>query len=436
MTMVSIHSLNTLNRLEELINLNVTIHGDTTGQFFRQFIAENPASSNPEFHRFVLQDDTVVAGTSLVERVLMWHGSEISAGEIDLVGTFEEHRKKGHSGALMDNCFETMRAKKIPLSYLWGIPRFYERYHYYYGYPNYFTAYISIPKSCSGKWESGGTFRRASDGDFEAIKNIYKKYNQSCSGWMVRSDELWDYYFRLTMRNEKCGWWVAGDPVQAYAFVTGEKPIVKEIGIIGLENAELIDDPKLPVYSPPQTDPEQNSANAVMVDLVLGLFHEYSEIENLDIFHHPDMPVGKWLKKYGANVRSSEDIWKGSWAGMVRINDPMLLLSLMTEKFSERLADSKFFGYTGEISITSEIGGAMISIRDGDISVSECSDGTVNIPASVLTPIMTGYRGFRRYKNALPEIPEEIADVLGVLFPRDKIYMHNMIYIDEEIVLK
>ncbi len=415
MTEKRILSLAEDNRYDELKALNVLIHEDDVGMWDRIFL-RNPASNNPEFHYYMTSDGKIIAGTSLIRHKLRWYGSTIDAGEIGLVGTLEEHRKKGYSRDLMNQCLDIMRSEGIPFSFLWGIPNFYEQFHYHYAYPNHFTAYINFPKSCSEKWEKDDELHPAGKDDHAAIQELYNAYNRAVTGSHVRTTEIWEWYFHLTsgkVRSNpaaKSGWWILDGTDSGYAFVTesgeGKPSIVRELAA---------------------------TSEVSLKNIVLGIFDEFPNAESLDFYHHPEMPAGRWLYNLGARVRSSENIWKGSWAGMVRINDPARLLRLMVPCLNDRLNESKFHAWSGEFSFSSDVGGAVINIKDGQVGIHNL-DGSprYKIPARVLTPIMTGYQGFDRFRNDLTDLPGEILEIMSVLFPRNIAYMHDLIYIDAE----
>ncbi len=410
MTELKISSLDIDNRLDELIAFNLQIHGDT-GDFWKRLFVLNPASNRPEYHRFLLDNNGIIAGTSLLRHTIQWYGSTIDAGEIGLVGTLEEHRNNGHATTLMNDRLETMRADKIPISFLWGIPNFYERFHYYYGYPNHSTAYISLPKSCTNGWGPTETIRRAEPGDYQGIKKLYRVYNIDLNGCHVRDDSVWEWYFHLTSgtcKNGKHGWWVLDDPTGGYAFVAADADGVPKVWEIAVSSA------------------------GSLRNIVLGLFKEYSELDRLDFHHHPRMPVGEWLYHLGARISSPADIWKGTWGGMVRLNDPVFLLKRMTDKLNERISRSRFFNYTGTIAIECEIGSLIFEITDGQMAIHEYEGkAPVYIPMRVLTPITTGYRSFDRLRVEMGDIPDDVAELLGVLFPGDKVFMYQMLYLDE-----
>ncbi len=404
MTESIILSLADDDRLEELRELNKSLHS-IDDRFCDRVFLRNPASNRPEYHRFLLEDDRLVAGTSLLRHVVSWYGSKIEIGEIGLVGTYEEHRCKGYATTLMNDWIETMQREGIPFCFLWGIPDFYERFHFYYAYPHHMTPYVSLPKSCTEDWERVGTIREAEIGDRWWVKKLYRAYNADLNGCQVRSDEQWEHYFKVTEEEELCRWWVPEDPMGGYALVCGDPPKVWEIA-----------------------SPSLNSAR----NLVLGLFEAYPGIDRLDICHHPDMPVGSWLYHLGARIASPEDIWKGTWGGMVRIIDPLPLLKGMEDRFDERLAKSRFHNWSGAIALESEVGGAAFDIVKGKTSISELDrKADFMIPARALTPMMTGYRGFERFRAEPKDIPDDTVEVLGVLFQRDKVFMYPLLYIDE-----
>jgi len=112
--------------------------------------------------------------------------------------------------------------------------------------------------------------------------------------------------------------------------------------------------------------------------------------------------------------------------------DPSGLLRKMSDRLSDRLSSSRFFNFNGSVSFSSEVGNAELKISDGQVEVDEWDGNSeISIPSRVLTPIMTGYRGFERFRSDLKDITDNVADLLSVLFPRDTVYMHDLLYIDE-----
>lgn len=395
------------DRTEELIELNAAVHEE--GPVFRNYIVNDPTLNDPSNHRFLLLDGKIVAGVSLLPHKLRWHETTISAGEIGLVGTLQQYRNRGYCTRLMESWIETMQKQTVPLSFLWGIPGFYERYQFYYGLPHISTAYVSFPRSCTKGWEPTGTLRRAETRDQWWIKKLYRAYNTGLTGSEVRSDERWDWYFRL-VSGKQADWWVSEDPMGGYALVASDPPIVWEIAA-----------------------PSPSSLR----NFVLGLFNAYPDLVVLDLYHHPGMPIGRWLYQCGARISSPEDIWQGTWGGMVRLNDPLALLQTMTDKLQSRLENSRFFGHTGTIAFTSEVGGAVIRLDDGAIEIEPVdSKAALHIPAYVLTPLLTGYRGFERFREELRDIPDETADILSVLFPRDLVFVYRLLYANEHFSLE
>lgn len=410
MSEIKIHSLETSNRLEDLIELNAKVHNVDSG-FCRRLLELNPASNNSSYHRFLTVDGKIVSGTSLIRHNLRWYGSDIRAGEIGLVGTLEDFRNKGYSRLLMSSFLKTMEEERIPLSFLWGIPNFYEKDQYYYAYPHHETRYVSFPFNCTEKFETTASIRPAIEDDLGEIQNLYRTYNADLNGHHIRYRKNWDYYFKLTGGNgrEKTGWWVLENPSDGYAFV-----------------------PEIP-KKPPEIREIAVTSEEALKNIVVGIFKKYRGLEKIGFRHHPGMPIGRWLYHWGAKIRSHEDIWKGAWGGMVRLNDPQSCLRGMEKTFAERLSMSRFFNISTEIAFSSELGSVSINISDGKVDVHRYDGHTkLEIPARVLTPITTGYHAIDKYRDELKNIPDEIFEILSVLFPGGKVYMYSMLYADEE----
>ena len=410
MSEIKIRTLESSDRLDDLIAMNLAVHKVDSG-FLKRLLELNPSSNNPAFHRFLTVDDRIVSGTSLFRHNLQWYGSDIRAGEIGLVGTLEQFRNRGYARLLMNSWLRTMADERIPVSFLWGIPNFYENYHYYYAYPHHDTRYIIFPRECVENDKPTADIRTAMESDLVEIRSLYQKYNSDLNGHHVRYEKLWEYYFTLTggKGDQKAGWWVLENPADGYAFV-----------------------PDIPNHPPVVWEIAAASEEALK-NIVMGIFKEFRGLEKLGFRHHPDMPVGRWLYHWGAKVRSVEDIWKGTWGGMVRLHDPQSCLRRMENKFSERIADSKFFNLTTQIVFSSELGSMNINIKDGKVDVLRHDGRTqIKIPARVLTPIVTGYSGIDRFRSELPDIPDKTFEILEVLFPKGMVYMYPLLYADEK----
>ncbi len=392
------------NRLDELVALNATVH-DESRDIFLRFVQLDPNTNDPSFHRYVLEEDLLVSAASLFPHDLQWHGSIIRSGEIGLVGTLEKYRKKGFCNLLMESWIETMVSEGTPLSFLWGIPIFYEKYHYYYAYPNVRTPYVSLPRSCAKDWKATGAIRDAELEDISWFRKHYRGYNRTLTGCEVRNEKHWEWYWNQTRFNNQGRWLVPEDPRGGYAFVASDPARVWEIAA---------------------------SSDESLRNMVLRIFDLHPDLDELGFYHHPDMPVGRWLYQWGGRVTSPEDIWKGTWGGMVRLIDPAALLDRMTGKLQRRLQESRFYKYTGTLSFESEVGDAVIDIHDGRITIEPSSGkAELHIPASVLTPILTGYRGFERFRKDLTDIPEATSDLLCVLFPRDLVFCYPLLFANE-----
>jgi GNAT superfamily N-acetyltransferase len=398
-----IRSLADDDRAEELVSFNTGIHGPPEG-VFRRYIQLDPNTSRPDFHKFIVHSDRIVSATSLLPHALGWHGTSISTGEIGLVGTLKEYRRKGLSSHLMEHWLEFMHSNGIVLSFLWGIPNFYEKFHFYYAFPHVATPYVSLPRSCSEGWQSTVPTRDATVDDVSRISELYLTYNSGITGCEIRNHSQWEWIYELTTGKSRGRWLITTDN-SAYALIAGDRPTVWE------------------------TAAESGSA---LKNLVLGIFKEYPDLGILEFRHHPDMPVGRWLYRWGAWVSSPEDIWKGTWGGMVRLVDPLELLCRMAPKLQSRLSESKFFKFTGAVPFNSEVGGGVIDIHDGEVAIEPLTGkAEYVIPASILTPIMTGYRGFERFREDMADLPDRVADLLAVIFPRDVVYSYALGFVNE-----
>ncbi len=95
-------------------------------------------------HRAIFQGDRAIALTALCVWEQRFGATTLRAGEIGLVGTQPEHRKRGLSRLLMESWITTMRVRRVSLMFLIGISDFYEQWDCHYACPDHANAFLSI----------------------------------------------------------------------------------------------------------------------------------------------------------------------------------------------------------------------------------------------------------------------------------------------------
>jgi len=122
--------------------------------------------------------------------VRMEGGTVVSCGGVANVGTLREYRRRGLSGALLDDCVSLIRQQGCAFSMLsTGIPQHYERHGWTIfpmDHPKFLVDQIpqvSIPGPTIRKFEM--------DRDLKAVMEIYHDYNENLVGTMVRTPEYW-----------------------------------------------------------------------------------------------------------------------------------------------------------------------------------------------------------------------------------------------------
>jgi predicted N-acetyltransferase YhbS len=415
--MSDVVTLDTDARFREAIAAHARIHGDPE-PVWEEFHFRHPHWAAPGATRAVIDEGRIVALTSLAMIELRFGAAHLTAGEIGLVGTLPEHRNQGHSRRLMESWLGTMRERKVPVSYLVGIPGYYEQWHYHYAAPdqvNHFLAITHDPLAACAETE--GTARGASADDIPAILALLdaEMAGTPCSA-VLDADLL--RYFIDRAEAHGVAWRVIERDREVVA-VARYKKWGEGIGPQAPGAVTLV-----------AARPEARPAVAALLleHLTAGKQAE------LPLAIAPHGPFAGWLHLRGALRKCDRSIYPAGYAAMVRINDLATVLGAVmhrwdTGRLAERHAGASVtlrVGSDDDQAVTLDVLGEGIGLRRGAGGVE------VGAPPAVTVPWVTGWRSAADWLDGTPfpplpgpavdpgdpaALPETVRDLLRDLFP-------------------
>lgn len=415
-------TLTSNDHLREAMRVHEAIHG-SPATVWEEFLFLHPRWAAEGAHRAVLVDERIVALTSLARWEHRVGATTLPAGEIGLVGTLPDHRTHGHSRALMEGWLDTMREERIPLSFLIGIPGFYERWDYHYAAPDHVHAFLSISHdTLANSAEPTGDVRDADpDRDVAAIVALLDQEQRGTPASPVLDEHLVRYFIE---RADVHGvsWRVVEDATGRLAAVVrmkrwGEGIGPQEQGAVTLVAA--------------RDDRARAAIAAILLD---HLRQGNGNQPELSLCIAPHGPFARWLYQRGARRKSDRSIYPGGYAAMYRINDLHAVLEALRAGWDEDLLVDRF----ADTAITIRVGRdetqvATIRVAGDRIELHRGSGGVmVDAPPAVTVPWVTGWRSAADWIDGtsfppLPgppvgpaepaHLPSEVLGLLRELFP-------------------
>ncbi|HEV2129386.1 MAG TPA: GNAT family N-acetyltransferase [Thermomicrobiales bacterium] len=428
--MSTIATLTSDNQLREAVAVHHAVHGDPE-PIWGELLYRHPRWSATGAHRAVIDDDRIVALTS----VAMWEhrfgDAILPAGEIGLVGTLSDRRNQGYSRALMESWLETMRAERIPLSFLIGIPNYYERWDYHYAAPDHANHFLSIGRDALARCAVSGASRRPVDAarDIPAILDLIAAEMRHTAGSPALDATLLRYFVDRAAAHGVDWHVVEGDDGD----VSGVIRTKRWTGGTGPQAAGAI------ALVATRDDHARSAIAAVMLDhLAQG------ERDELPLAIAPHGPFARWLYQRGACRRSDRSIYPGGYAAMYRVNDLPTVLEAVHTTWDDR-------------EITRHLAGTAVTLRTGSdetqVATLEVTQEEIEIhpgpggvetdaPPAVSVPWVTGWRSAadwldgtpfpplpgRTFDRGEPEtLPPDARNLLSMLFPRRHPYVGDTI---------
>jgi predicted acetyltransferase len=358
-----------------------------------------------EHHAFVEEDGRFVAGTALYPQTQRLGDGQISVGEIGCVGTRVAYRNRGLASRLMHYWCDYMRQNHIPLSFLFGIPNFYQQFGYEYAAPIHFYAYTEIERRLLARLSGSCTVAPMAENDLQTVARLYETSSADNPCSRIREPEYWRFKFTSLPASHRWFCVKQGHEIRGYflEWMRADAVSVDEVGVLDDEAAAAI----------------------------AGCLYHQTE-------GHPDtFRVGvkaphnnrfsAYLYRHGARQACTNYIYPGSWGGMYRIIDLRQVMEKVRPTLEQRLADSRLYLHCGRYQIVSDIGAAGLEIDHGRVTISDSLANAVRLelPRQVLTPLITGYRDIDSCSVPLG-LDEKEHQLLQILFPLGHPYIWDL----------
>lgn len=395
------------------------VHGGEDLEYLSIWYGSAPAFDPADC--FVVEDtDTgaIIAHAMINPRRLQIGQSELPTAEIAVVGVQEDYRRQGVARALLDTLHERMDERNDALGLIFGIPNFYERWHYDYGVGLYLTSFESEIETGlalgAARWDVEHSYERRTAerlgarnrpvivrrfylGDLPAVMDLYYHASQRGEYMVARDEKTWqwqlDYLARIG-RYEPDDFLVAevDGRLVAYARMVTRVPINWFRGP---------DAARVSVIEAAGDHPDAVSA-------LLGAVAETAQalaVERIGLFVHPDSPFMQHALARGARRAAF------TGAGFLRVHNLQLALDLMRPTLEDRRLNSRYTARAYYLYVTTEHDSAVVSLGMGDDP--EAVD--LEIPSTSFARLLTGWYGIDQIEIGYHE---RYRGLLSVLFPR------------------
>jgi GNAT superfamily N-acetyltransferase len=325
-------------------------------------------------------------------------GAEVVMGGVAGVVTHPAHRQKGLGATMMRAAVARMREERYPVSILFGVPDFYNRFGYVPVLPTY-TLTVTT-RNAERVAVGAAKVRAATAGDGEALVALYERANAARSGTLRRRDAG---RLELAVRPDTDHWWT--HVRRALVAETGGEPA----GYVLLHGNPA----QLRVLEVAVPGEHVETAGLALVDALAKDAVE-RRLGEIQLPLPPDEPLAQLLRWAGCKVEVS---YPANGGGMGRITHLDALAEAIGPALAERAAGlwedrtpaSLELVMTAQLSEPEEwatvgLGGSGPALR-------------VALPQQQLLQLLMGYQGIDALRRRFPEACEErdVAALRGLL---------------------
>lgn len=335
---------------------------------------------------------------------------------IGYVATHPDHRHQGLAGTLIQDWTLELTRRGEHLSYVTGIPRFYEQFGYEPSFPMDLRDAPVILGPVESLTEEGHLKARPyrSD-DLPSLVSLYQEENRRRTGSLVRTPEYWDWLVQglhASGRVKQEDIWVAEDSAG------------RSVGYVFLRPG-------------PQNQLEIWEAAALTREVAFGLLRAVIARMTLEGKSSIELKLPLDHRMTMAALGSGARLSGYSYAIKGRLLNLVGLLEALRPELVQRLQGSAQAEWQGTIGLVTDVGSIDLAVADGEI---EIGGGVaplyvLEIPQSLLIQLVTGYASVHWVAGALNArrmagysasgIDRNLWPVLEALFPKGCPYIWN-----------
>jgi predicted N-acetyltransferase YhbS len=374
----------------------------------RSLFLHHPGTSGRDLI-FVEDEHTgqVVSSICLIPWTWDYEGAAIPAGELGIVGTLPDYRRRGLIREQVTFFKQRLKERGCLLSHIQGIPYYYRQFGYEYALPLEGGLRLEskeVPKPDSAPF----TFRLATGDDLPTLMRLYDDAARDLSIRVVRNEAIWRYLLDHTSGSEmECESWVVED---------GEKQIA---GYLRLPASHFGQELAINEVS------RLSAAAALAVLNHLRLLAEQRGKPGIRL----NVPENCSLMRLARRLTDRE---YGTYSWQIHVPDMAALLRALSPVLERRVAASPFAGLTQDVEIG--LYRETIALRFAQGRLAEVVNlgfkerGAITVPPLQFIPLVLGYRTLEEQRRAYPDVGVSPSQRLLVetLFPKATSFIYTI----------
>ncbi len=391
---------------ERLAAFNGRIHGEDVAVLTRRLLVDHPHTRAR--HWLIVEEPEsgrIVSSLCLIPWLMRLEGVELRAGEMGIVGTEPEHRRRGLVRALVARFDRLLADEGFDLSHIQGIPYFYRQFGYEYAVPLVPDLRLPLDALPEEPAPAGVRFRPAGPADLPALSAAYSQLASSSALSAVRDEATWRYLLDGETAGEGETWCVERDGVVAGYFRThrrgfGQGLIVSEASAMGARD-DL----------------------ALLAELSRRARAAVKPYVKLEI--DPVCEIAGLARSLGAHARRT-------YAWQIRFVDVAALLRKLAPALERRLEASAFAGLTERLVLSLYREAVALEWKRGRLAAVDrlrpVDHAAAQLPPETVVPLLLGHRGLCELADWHPDVRVEprAAALLDALFPKRRSYLYTI----------